>query len=140
MSQYKTKQREALLTYLMTRPGQHVTVGDVCSHFHSCGTPIGTATVYRQLEKLVDEGLVNKYNIDSGSPACFEFVGRDHCTDEVCFHCKCEKCGVLFHMHCDELAGIGAHLAEHHGFTIDPMRTVFYGVCDSCRMAEAQEK
>ena len=72
MSQYKTKQREALLSYLMTVPGEHVTAADVCSHFRERGASIGTATVYRHLESLVDEGLVGKYIIDGASPACFE--------------------------------------------------------------------
>lgn len=135
MSQYKTKQREALLSYLMTVPGEHVTAADVCSHFRERGASIGTATVYRHLESLVDEGLVSKYIIDGASPACFEYLGAEHPhgRDEICFHCKCEKCGKLIHLHCDELAGIGAHLAAHHGFAINPMRTVFYGICDACR-------
>jgi Fur family ferric uptake transcriptional regulator len=136
MSQYKTKQREALISYLMTVPGQHVTAAEVCDHFRSQGASIGTATVYRQLESLVDDGIVSKYIIDGASPACFEYMGEAHRADEVCFHCKCERCGRLIHMRCDELKGIGAHLAAHHGFTINPMRTVFYGVCDECRTKE----
>jgi len=133
MSQYKTKQREALLSYLRTVPGKHVTAGDICAHFASLDAPIGTATVYRQLESLVDEGIVNKYIIDSGSPACFEFVGEDlHRNEEACYHCKCEKCGTLFHLRCEELSGLGEHLSLRHGFSINPMRTVFYGVCADC--------
>ena len=46
--------------------------------------------------------------------------------------CKCEKCGKLTHMHCEELEGIGEHLYEHHGFVLNPLRTVFYGVCEDC--------
>ena len=136
MSQYKTKQREALLSYLMSVPGEHVTAGDICAHFREKGSAIGTATVYRHLETLVDEGVVTKYLIDGASPACFEFVGRSSHVGDTCFHCKCEKCGALIHLHCGELAGIGAHIAAHHGFTINPMRTVFYGVCDRCRAEE----
>ena len=137
MSQYKTKQREALLRYLMTVPGEHVTAADVCAHFRGQGAAIGTATVYRHLENLVDEGLVSKYVIDGASPACFEYIGGG-CGDEPCFHCKCMRCGTLIHLHCGELAGLGQHIAAEHGFTIDPMRTVFYGVCDACRSAEAR--
>ena len=140
MSQYKTKQRDALISYLMASPGKHVTAGDICAHFRACGSSIGTATVYRQLETLVDEGIVSKYLIDSSSPACFEYVGNGaHIEGNTCFHCKCEKCGVLLHIHCDELESIGAHIAACHGFTINPMRTVFYGVCDACRTAENAE-
>ena len=89
------------------------------------------------MESLVDEGLINKYIIDGNSPACFEYVDQEsHRGGEVCFHCKCEKCGKLIHLQCEELKEIGKHLSEEHGFKLNPMRTVFYGVCDDCRRKE----
>ena len=130
---YKTKQKETLLQYLETIPGTHVTAGDVCEHFKKQGTMIGQSTVYRQMESLVDEGILNKYIIDGNSPACFEYVSPDaHEDTEVCFHCKCEKCGKLIHLHCDELEEIQTHILKEHRFKMDPMRTVFYGLCENC--------
>ena len=135
-SKYKTKQRESLLAYLESRPGTHVTVGDVCAFFRDRGTPIGQSTLYRQLERLVDEGLVNKYVIDGSSPACFEYMGADsHADAEVCFHCKCEKCGRLIHLHCEELEEIRDHILDAHSFRLDARRTVLYGLCDRCAEA-----
>ncbi len=132
-SKYNTKQREVLLDYLRTVPGEHITAADVCRYFREQGTPIGQSTIYRQLESLVDEGLINKYIIDGTTPACFEYAGEEsHADAEICFHCKCEKCGKLIHLHCDELESIGAHLLSHHGFRLNPMRTVFYGLCEDC--------
>ena len=137
---YKTKQRDTLLAYLETVQGKHVTVSDICIHFASNGENIGQTTIYRHLEKMVDEGLVNKYTIDAGTPACFEYVAPDeNCHRDMCFHCKCEKCGRLIHMHCEELEGIGRHLLEHHGFALNSNRTVFYGICDECSSSEASE-
>lgn len=131
-SKYKTKQRDFLLKFLESAEG-HVTAADVCRYVEENGAPIGKSTVYRQLESLVDEGVINKYIIDPNSPACFEFAGAHvHHEAEVCFHCKCEKCGKLIHMHCDELEEIGTHLLNEHKFKLDPMRTVFYGVCEEC--------
>lgn len=130
---YKTKQRDELLAFLKTVPGQHITARDVCQHLKQQGTPIGTATVYRQLEKLVDEGLVTKYVTDSNSPACFEYVGEHRHTPGKAFcHCKCQQCGRLIHLYCDELPGMQQHIWEHHGFAIDPIRTIFYGMCAQC--------
>lgn len=131
--QYRTKHKDELLEYLAGRKGEHVTVAEVCDYFRRGEHPIGTTTVYRQLERLVDEGLVNKYILDANSPACFEYVGQsDQRPGEVCFHCKCERCGKLIHLHCDELKGIAAHLKEDHRFVLDPLRTVFYGLCEEC--------
>lgn len=132
-SKYKTRQSELLLKYLKSRVGEHVTAGDVCGYFKGQGLPIGQSTVYRRLESLVDEGVIKKYTVTGGS-ACFEYVGEDVCEEpEHCFHCKCTGCGRLIHLHCEDLEEIQKHLLEEHGFMIDPMRTVFYGLCGDCR-------
>lgn len=130
-SPYKTRQGDDLRAYLESVPGKHITAGDVCEYFRRSGKTIGMATVYRQLEKMVDEGIVTKYSIDSNTPACFEYMGA-HLAEETCYHCKCQVCGKLIHMHCDELPELQKHVLEHHGFAIDPMRTVFFGVCRDC--------
>ena len=132
-SRYKTKQREMLLGYFETVPGKHVTAADICAYLRSRESSIGQSTVYRQLESLVDEGLIKKYIIDANSPACFEYVAPDsHACGDFCFHCKCEKCGKLIHLHCEELEEIQRHLSSEHHFRLDPTRTVFYGLCEQC--------
>ncbi len=130
-SRYKTKQRESLLGYFETVPGVHVTAGEVFEYFKSQGSPIGRSTIYRQLEIMVDEGIVKKYIIDGNSPACFEYVGADG-HEDICFHCKCEKCGKLIHLSCDQISEMQTHLLTEHRFRLDPARTVFYGLCEQC--------
>lgn len=131
---YKTKQREELIEYLKSTRHKHITVNDVCEYFKANNRNIGQTTVYRQLEKMASEGLVNKYIFEAGSPACFEYIDREKdCGESSCFHCKCEICGTLIHLHCDDLVDIQKHIKAEHGFSVDPLRTVFYGVCDRCR-------
>lgn len=132
-SKYKTKQREILIGYLKTLPGIHVTANDVCEYFKKQGASIGQSTVYRHLESLVDEGILKKYIIDGNSPACFEYIGADGQEEAgLCFHCKCEKCGKLIHLHCKEAEALQLHLFEKHRFQVNPIRTVFYGLCEQC--------
>lgn len=138
-SQYKTKQKEILLNYVSSLQGIHFTAGDVCEYMMTQGEAIGKATVYRRLESLVDEGVLNKYTVDGNSPACFEYVGEEsHGGEQTCYHCKCETCGKLIHLHCDEMKEIQEHLFKSHHFQMDPKRTVFYGLCDSCGERRAQ--
>lgn len=128
---YKTRQQDLLLHYVMQTQGKHFTAEDVRIHFAEKEIAIGTATIYRQLEKLVKEGKLQKYIIDEHSAACFEYTGECS-TDEQHFHLKCEKCGRLIHLECDELEQIKKHLLEEHGFVLDSFRTVFYGKCADC--------
>ena len=130
---YHTRHQKELEEYLGAFPGTHFTVQEICTAFSEMGQPIGTATVYRCLERMVEEGRMRKYFIEAGSPACFEFVpDRSDCGADVCFHLKCEKCGRLIHMQCEELAGIQAHLLTEHHFQLNPLRTVLYGICADC--------
>ena len=132
-SKYKTKQREKLLQYIERIPGTHFSAGDLCDHLKAEGAAIGLSTVYRQLELLVDEGVLQKYVIDGNTPACFEYVGEHKRAEtDPGFHCKCEKCGKLIHLHCEELSQTQDHLRKEHDFQINPMRMVFYGLCSDC--------
>ena len=132
-AKYNTKHRDRILKYLEGVQGKHITAADVCDHFRGQGDAIGQSTVYRQLERLVDEGVLNKYTIDINTPACFEYTGHETQADgEVCYHCKCEKCGRLIHLHCDEICALMTHIEAEHHFALDPRRTIFYGLCEDC--------
>ena len=129
---YRTRQQDELLEYLRQNPGLHHTAAQIRDHFASVDQRIGTATIYRQLERFVEEGTVRKDLLETGDSACYEFVEKKAaCANH--FHCKCEKCGKLIHMDCEELQEVRNHLLEHHGFLWNAGKTVFYGICDQCR-------
>ena len=128
---YQTRAQRELLDYLKAVPGRHFTVAEIKEHFIGDNNPIGTATIYRQMERFVEEGSVRKFVLGPGERACYAFAGDCNCASH--FHCKCEKCGTLIHMDCKELCDIRDHLQEYYGFIWDAGKTVFYGICDQCR-------
>ena len=130
---YRTRAQEELLAFLKTTPGRHHTAAGIKEHFAEQENPIGTAIIYRQLERFVQEGYVRKYVVGPGECACYAYVEDQQCASH--FHCKCEVCGKLIHLDCDELREIRTHLLEDHGFAWDTTKTVFYGICDQCRKA-----
>ncbi len=130
-TEYQTKQKACLLDYLRSNADRHVTAGELLHALADRGTPLGAATVYRQLERLESEGLVRRYTIDDRGSACWQYAGGSaEC--QTHFHLKCTACGTLFHLDCEHLNEIAAHVAADHGFQIDPGRTVFYGLCADC--------
>lgn len=136
-SRYKTKQMSELLSFMESTKGRHVTAAEVCEHFKAEGVSVGTTTVYRNLERLVEQGLVAKYIVDGTTSACFEYIGEHKPENKTaCYHCKCEKCGKLIHLQCSEVESLIQHMREHHDFEMDSMRTVFYGLCADCRSKE----
>ena len=131
---YNTKQKQEIISYLEKNSGHHITINDVFNYFKSKSVSVGQTTIYRHLESLVDEGIVKKYIFDNNTPACFEYVNENaHIKGDTCFHLKCEKCGMLIHLQCDELKQISSHIEKEHNFVLDTYRTVLYGLCESCR-------
>lgn len=93
------------------------------------GEHIGIATVYRQLEKLERQGSVHKVTTDEG--AYYQFCTHG-CASDCCLF-KCERCGRIVHLDCQQLAPLYEHLEHEHGFSINPRKTMFYGLCRECQ-------
>ena len=91
------------------------------------GSPVGLATIYRQLEKLEKSGMLQRIVTEEG--AYWQCCEQD---DHDCFLLKCEQCGRISHVDCLQLAPLYDHLSSSHHFAINPRRTMLYGVCGSC--------
>ena len=132
--EYQTKQKAQVLAFLEAHPERHMTAAELLHALTENGTPVGAATIYRQLERLEEQGLVRRYSLDDRGSACWQYAGAEAKTGDCHshFHLKCTQCGVLIHLDCDHLGEIAAHVQQDHGFAIDPARTVFYGICERC--------
>ena len=128
---YNTKQGEAVLAYLAAQNGAYVTAAQVVEHFHNGGDIVSRTTIYRQLEKLVNEGKARKYTFDGISGTCFQYINKLQSGQDFC-HLKCEGCGGLFSLECDEVDHISRHILDAHAFQVNDTKTVFYGKCRTC--------
>ena len=132
---YKTKHRDRILEILRENEGEHMTAGQILEQLRMRGVTIGVATIYRQLDRLVEEGAVNKYMVDAVTGACYEY--RDgHGGNSAYVHGKCEKCGKVVHIERKFVEEAMQGLSETSagsGFELDCTRTLFYGICGDCR-------
>ena len=133
---YQTRQGKLLLDYLRTQGTRHVSVPEIAE---SLPERIGTATIYRQLDKLAARGLVRKY-VGDGDPACYQYVpeGGEACARH--FHLKCASCGALIHLECEEMDRLTEHVFREHGFRTDLTRSAFYGTCADGLKKEAEDR
>lgn len=135
LQSYATKQRAALRSYLQSTNGQHVLVEDIVAHFEASHEPMGRATIYRNLERLEQEGLVQRFTTNGRGAACFQYLSAPQQVHE-CFHLMCEQCGRLQHVECTALSDMETHIMKSHAFRINPLRTVMYGLCHDCMELE----
>ena len=125
---YMTRQQQAVLSCIEGCSGG-CTAGELTELLHAQGQSVGLTTVYRQLEKLERRGLVHKIVTDEG--ARYQYC-RAHTAGRACFMIECEQCGRMEHVTCAHLDELYDHLAQEHGFRINPRRTLFYGLCQAC--------
>ena len=124
---YTTKQQQAILRCLEQHP-EAMSAADVAEALRAVGSPVGLATVYRQLDKLEQAGRIHRINTEEG--AVYRYCS--HQGDCGCFLLKCLGCGRVLHMDCSRLHSLYRHFEEQHHFLIDPKATVFSGWCDGC--------
>ena len=136
---YNTKQREAILDFIISLSGAHVTAAQIEQHFNcdALHKHIGRTTIYRYLEKLNKDGILRRYITDGASGFCYQYVGSD--AAEPCdshWHLKCEDCGELQHLECGALVDVERHVLNEHAFQVNNTRTVLYGKCNNCLNAK----
>lgn len=61
---YHTRQKAMIYQYILDNRQRHITATDIASFLAAEGTPVGIATIYRYLDKLVEQGEIRKYIMD----------------------------------------------------------------------------
>ena len=123
---YNTRPLRLIRETLADSGHSHMTVEEILSNLKERGEKIGLTTVYRNLDKLCEQGEVKKYRGDGGY--CFGLA--DRC--EHHFHLRCESCGRLLHIECEKVQQLSDHVSVHHGFRVYNSKTVLYGTCGDC--------
>lgn len=130
---YSTKQQQAVLCCLESRPGESMTAVTMAEELRRRGCPVGLATIYRQLDKLERLGRIHKVNTEEG--AVYQYCSHT-APQRDCFLLKCTGCGRILHLDCSQLRGFYDHLEQEHHFRIDPRATLLSGLCDVCAEKE----
>lgn len=128
---YNTKQKNLILSCLHENQGRHVTVEMIIDYLKDKNESVGQTTVYRNLDKLVKDGVVLKFAAPGGMGACYEYLEQlqSHLNH---YHLVCVECGQTIHLHCNHIDQLSAHIQEEHHFSLDGLKTILYGRCESC--------
>ncbi len=128
--EYSTRQKRDLLKFLKEHSLENFSVDEVVFRLQGEGTHVGRSTVYRYLESLTELGTVRKYQNAQGVTQYQHVEDEGRCASH--FHMMCKQCGSLLHVDCNLMQSLTAHIADEHGFSLDPRETVLVGVCAKC--------
>ncbi len=125
---YHTRQREMVLQFFAAHPAECFCARQLIDQKQ---IPVGTATLYRALALLTQEGHLKKFAQADGGPAFYQYNESDACRSH--FHLKCLRCGRLVHMDCSLMKDLQDHIAADHDFWVDSGKSILYGICKTCR-------
>ena len=120
---YNTKQKETIMNYLKNNSNECITINDI---YLTLNKKVGKVTIYRYLEQLEKDNIVNKYTFNNNEPATYKY---NTCTYNNHIHLMCCRCGEVSHIDCKELE---EHIKSEHKFTPDMCKTTIYGICKNC--------
>ena len=124
IKQRMTPQRQLILNYLKgvkTHPSAEMIFSAVREDMSN----ITLATVYRNLNLLVDNGEVLKLTVNGEA--------RFDCDVSAHQHCYCECCGKVIDLFSKRIDNYAAKKMELDGFDLKRVHVVFYGRCKSCK-------
>lgn len=122
-----TRQRD-LVAQVIFSSDRHLAADEVAMALRSRGTPIGTATVYRALDTLVEAGFARAHDFGEGFRRFEALVpGRPH------GHVICTRCGRVHEFALDRLERALSLVADELEFVADRYRVELHGLCRACR-------
>ena len=128
---YKTKQKSFVLECLKKHENESMSAEKLIEYLKEENISVGTATVYRHLNKLTEAGMVRKFITEDNESATYRYFDKKRGCESH-FHLVCNGCGKLIHLECENLSSVYEHILSDHNFKVDTVKTVFYGLCKKC--------
>ena len=120
----QTRQRSAVLALLDELDGFR-TAQDLHALLRERGDAVGLATVYRALQALVDDGLVDVLRSDG------EAAYR-RCSPVHHHHLVCRSCGRTVEVEGPAVESWASRVAAEHGFADVQHQLEVFGTCPAC--------
>jgi Fur family transcriptional regulator, ferric uptake regulator len=122
-----TRQRELVAETIMFSD-DHLSAEAVERRLKERGVKVGTATVYRTLDVLVESGLVKAHDFGEGYKR-YEATGPQARHE----HLICERCGKVLEFSNEQLERMLPIIADEHLFQHRRHRVEVFGVCRDCQ-------
>jgi len=125
-----TRQRD-LVAQVVLLSDDHPSVDGIRRALRERGEHVGTATVYRTLEVLVESGLVRAHDFGEGFRRYEPMPAQTHHE-----HLICVRCGAVLEFQNERLERMLPIIADEFHFQHQRHRVEVYGLCRDCRQRD----
>ena len=132
MKQQRTRSQNRILA-LLTALSRPLSAQDVYLEFRKRNQGMGLATIYRSLESLKREGLVQMRTLSTGE-------GVYSCVQDDRHHLTCVECGESLPIQECPVHALEERLEQSHHFKIYYHTLEFFGLCQQCHTVKKDER
>lgn len=133
MAKRNTIQRQLVIAAVRFL-ADHPTAEEVYDRITMEYPDISKGTVYRNLNSLVESGLLGKVSVPSGADR-FDHILAKH------YHIKCTCCGKFMNVeNFDYFADLDDRAAALTGYKMQNHDIVFNGICPDCQQKQEMEE
>lgn len=125
-----TPQR-TLIARVLFESDEHLSVEAIERRLKQMGARVGTATIYRTLDTLVESGLLRTHDFGEGFRR-YEPVALSQQHE----HLVCLRCGAVHEFQNDRLERMLPVIADEFHFQHQRHRIEIYGLCRDCRQRD----
>lgn len=111
---------------ILEKIGHAVDVASIIAQTQTHPHPPDQATVYRTIESLVKEGIIQQVDFREGKYR-YELAGHHH------HHLVCTNCSSVIPLYEECLAVSHAYIAQKYHFEVADHTLEFFGLCQKCR-------
>jgi Fur family transcriptional regulator, ferric uptake regulator len=129
MKPQRTRSQNRVLTLLKSL-NRAISAQDIYVELRSRNESMGLATVYRSLEALKLEGVVQVRTLGNGE-SVYSTVQQDR------HHLTCLQCGASIPINECPVHELEHQLNQSYQFKIFYHTLEFFGLCDNCQLADA---
>ncbi len=122
-----TTQRQVILDELK-KLKSHPTAGELCQIVRRRLPRISLGTVYRNLEILSRQGIIQKLDV-GGTEMRFDGTTDNH------YHLRCLNCGKVADVDMEVIADLERKVDGAAGYQVFAHRLEFMGFCPECRQS-----
>ncbi len=124
MKAKRTRSQERIL-HLLKTTGRSISAQDIYMELRESEHSMGLATVYRSLDALKLEGVVQVRTLASGESLYSSSQQDKH-------HLTCLQCGASISLEICPVRDLETKLEQSHRFTIFYHTLEFFGLCNIC--------
>lgn len=131
MTPRRTRSQELILNLLKTQK-RSLSAQDIFLEMRNSDRPLGLATVYRSLDTLKREGVIQARTLANGESLYSCLLEDQH-------HLTCVECGKSFPINECPVHDLEVKLQKSHKFRIFYHTLEFFGLCDRCVLVKESQ-